>query len=58
MPRNADLIKRLLIKLIGYYKGSTTEKEEEQKGPVGSGQIMADILKSESGTQEKKYRHD
>ena len=32
------------------YKGSTTEKEEEQKGPIGSGQIMADILKSESGT--------
>ena len=40
------------------YQGSATEKGEEQKGPVGSGRIMADILKSESGTQEKKYRHD
>ncbi len=40
------------------FQGATTEKEEEQKGPVGSGRIMADILKSESGTQEKKYLHD
>ena len=32
------------------YQGAATEKEEEQKGPVGSGRIMADILKSESGT--------
>ncbi len=40
------------------YQESTTEKEEEQKGPVGSSRIMADILKFESGTQEKKYLHD
>ena len=40
------------------YQESTTEKQEEQKGPVGSGRIMADILKSESGTQKKKYLHD
>ena len=40
------------------YQESTREKQEEQKGPVGSGRIMADILKSESGTQEKKYLHD
>ena len=40
------------------YQESTTEKGEEQKGPIGSGRIMADILKSESGTQEKKYLHD
>lgn len=35
------------------YQGSTTEKEEEQKGEFGSGRIMADILRSESGTQKK-----
>lgn len=35
------------------YQGATTEKEEEQKGPIASGRVMADILKSESGTQEK-----
>lgn len=40
------------------YQGSTTEKEEEQRGPFASGRVMADILKSESGTQEKKYLHD
>ena len=40
------------------YQGSRTEKEEEQKGPIASGRVMADILKSESGTQEKKYLHD
>ena len=36
----------------------TKEDEEMQKGPVGSGRIMADILKSESKTEEKKYLHD
>ena len=40
------------------YQESTTEKEEEQKGPIGSGRILADILKSESGTHKKKYLHD
>ena len=40
------------------YQGSTTKKGEEQKGEFGSGRIMADILKSESGTQEKKFLHD
>jgi cell fate (sporulation/competence/biofilm development) regulator YlbF (YheA/YmcA/DUF963 family) len=40
------------------YQGATTEKEEEQKGPIASGRVMADILKSESGTQKKKYLHD
>ena len=40
------------------YRETTTEENETQKGPIGSGRIMADILKSESGTQEKKYLHD
>ena len=40
------------------YQETTKEEEEKQKGPVGSGKIMADILKSESGTEEKKYLHD
>lgn len=40
------------------YQGYTTEKGEQQKGPVASGRVMADILKSESRTQEKKYLHD
>ena len=37
---------------------TTDEEEETQKGPLSSGRIMADILRSESGTQEKKYLHD
>ena len=42
------------------YQGSTKEELEMQKGPIPivSGRIMADILKSESGTQGKKYLHD
>ena len=40
------------------YQGSAQEQGEQQKGPIGSGKVMADILKSESGTQERKYLHD
>ena len=40
------------------YHGSAKEEEERQSGPFGSGKVLADILKSESGTQERKYLHD
>ncbi len=40
------------------YQGTTNEEEEGQKGPLGSGRVMAGILKSETKTQEKKYLHD
>ena len=40
------------------YQETKKEEEEKQKGLIGSGKIMADILKSESGTEEKKYLHD
>ena len=40
------------------YQGATREEEERQNGPLGSGRVMADILKSESRTQERKYLHD
>ena len=40
------------------HQKSTTEEAEEQKGPVGSGQVVADILTSEAGTQEKRHLHD
>ncbi len=32
------------------YEESTKEESEEQKGPISSGRVVADILKSESGT--------
>ncbi len=40
------------------YQGKAEEEEERQTGPFGSGRVMADILRSESMTQEKKYLHD
>ena len=40
------------------YKESTTEEMEGQKGPISTGRVVANILKSQSGTQEKKYLHD
>lgn len=40
------------------YQEATIEQTEKQKGEIDSGRIMADILKSESGTQEKRYLHD
>lgn len=40
------------------YQGRITEEQKTQKGEIASGRIMADILKSESDTQEKRYLHD
>lgn len=39
-------------------KGSSTEKSESQKGPVASGRLLADILKTTNRISEKKYLHD
>ncbi len=35
-----------------------TEGSETQKGPVGSGKILADVIKSSSKEIEKKFLHD
>ena len=40
------------------YQGTTKKTEEKQGGPPASGRVMADILKSESMTQQRKYLHD
>ena len=40
------------------YQEDGKEEREPRPVPTGSGRIMANILKSESGTQEKKYLHD
>ena len=40
------------------YSNNTNEESEEQKGPVGSGRVMADIIKTEKGFKEKKFLHD
>ena len=41
--------------LVDYQEDTKDRKEEV---PTGSGRIMADILRSESGTQEKRFLHD
>ena len=41
------------------YKEATIEESTEQKATIiSSGRVVADILKSESGIQEKKFLHD
>jgi hypothetical protein len=47
---------------ITEYLVSTTQNEEgeedTQRGQIGSGRILADIIKKTNSTQEKKYLHD
>lgn len=40
------------------YKRQAEEEQQGQKGPLGSGRIMADIIRRGSGTQEKRFLHD
>ncbi|RAR61564.1 hypothetical protein BCL93_105165 [Onishia taeanensis] len=38
--------------------GNDNEEKESQKGPVGSGKILADVIKNSSKSTEKKFLHD
>ena len=38
--------------------GSEGQDNEEQKGPVGSGRTLANVIKSSSKSTEKKFLHD
>ncbi|GAC1607415.1 MAG: hypothetical protein NVS3B3_10230 [Aquirhabdus sp.] len=38
--------------------GSAHEESENQKGPVGSGKILADVIRTSSKSSEKKFLHD
>ena len=40
------------------FRVNAKEESEEQRGPIGSGRLMADIMRSESASQERKYLHD
>lgn len=40
------------------YKKNEKEEKEEQKGPVGSGKVMGDIIRESSGNVHKKFLHD
>lgn len=37
---------------------SESEQNESQKGPVGSGRVMGDILRHNDKKSEKKFLHD
>jgi hypothetical protein len=39
-------------------KTQAKEDYEDQKGPFGSGRIIADIIREESQIQEKRFLHD
>lgn len=43
---------------LANYQGTTKEEKEIQKALIRGGQTIADILKSGSGAEEKKYFHD
>lgn len=38
--------------------GSQNQESETQKGPVGSGKVLADVIKNSSKSTEKKFLHD
>ncbi len=39
-------------------EGEKTEEVTEQKGPMGSGRLLADIIEKQSSHTEKKFLHD
>ena len=43
--------------LVSTSKNENSE-EDTQRGQIGSGRILADIIKKTNTTQEKKYLHD
>jgi len=47
-----------LTEHIVNYKVEEEKEMEKQKGEEGSGRILGDIIRKESGTHEKKFLHD
>lgn len=47
-----------LTEYIVQTKKQNTKEEETQKGPIGSGRILADIIEKDSSQTEKKFLHD
>lgn len=40
------------------YSESKATEEEQQKGPLGSGQFLMDLASERTGQQEKRFLHD
>lgn len=56
-----SLASQLFEGLVDRYIESEVEENKEsegQKGPIGSGNYMADVLKSQKGKTENKFLHD
>ncbi|MEW5928105.1 MAG: hypothetical protein AB1941_11515 [Gemmatimonadota bacterium] len=47
-----------LTEYVLRYAHAENQEREEQKGPVGSGRILADIANKQTGTAEKRFLHD
>jgi len=47
-----------LTEYIVHTHGQKQNEEEQQKGPIGSGRVIADIFREEKETQEKKNLYD
>ena len=47
-----------LTEYVVDYSVEGKEEKEEQRGQVGSGRVLADIIRKETGTEERKFLHD
>ena len=47
-----------LTEYILDYSSEGSERLTEQKGPLGSGQILGDIISTEAGKEQKRFLHD
>ena len=47
-----------LTEYILQYSSEDTEEETKQKGPVGSGRILGDIISKVTSTEQKRFLHD
>ena len=47
-----------LTEYIVRTENKTQKEEESQKGPIGSGRVLADIIEKNTNETEKKFLHD
>ena len=47
-----------LTEYVVDYSVEGREEKEEQEGRIGSGRVLADIIRKEAGTEERKFLHD
>lgn len=47
-----------LTEYVTSYSKNLSEDQESQEGPIGSGKVLADIMRRESSTEERRFLHD